>query len=67
MEAECPSDTSILVYQIPPFQTPEHKILQATAEASNLESGEDVSVHTYKHANTQKQFLNSIWFLRPSG
>jgi len=30
MEAACSSDTSILVYQIPPFQTPEQTSPQAT-------------------------------------
>jgi hypothetical protein len=35
-------------------------------KASNLESWEDVSVHTYNHVNTQKQFLNWFLFLRPS-
>lgn len=58
MEAACPSDTSILVYQIPPFQTPEHRILQATVWKPQISKVARMFQYTRTNTQTHK---NSFW------
>ena len=58
MEAACSSDISILVYQIPPFQTPEHRSLQATDWMPQISKVARMFQYTRTSTQTHK---NSFW------
>jgi hypothetical protein len=58
METTCSSDTSVLVYQIPPFQTPEHRTLQATVWKPQISKVARMFQYTRTSTQTHK---NSFW------
>jgi hypothetical protein len=56
--AACSSDISILVYQIPPFQTPEYRSLQATVWKPQISKVARMFQYTRTSTQTHK---NSFW------
>jgi len=67
MEAACSSNTSILVYQIPPFQTPEHRSLLVTvwkpqiSEVTRMFQYTRTSTQTHKNSSLIGLVFEAIW------